>query len=71
MSIFLVSKYVITFQACQSDPSYTCVYAALVKANERYSSKVREGKSTRQAIYTLGWKVDELNRLVRPGKLHS
>ena len=40
----------------------------MVKANERYSSKVREGKSTRQAIYTLGWTVDELNRLVMEGR---
>ena len=44
------------------------MYAALVKANERYSSKIREGKSTRQAIYTLGWTVDELDRLVKEGR---
>ena len=30
--------------------------------------KNREGKSTRQAMYTLGWTVDELNRLVVEGR---
>ena len=40
----------------------------MVKANEQYSYKVHEGKSTCQAIYTLGWTVDELNRLVMEGR---
>lgn len=40
----------------------------MVKANERYSSKVHEGKSTHQAMYTLGWTVDELDWLVKEGR---
>ena len=40
----------------------------MVKANEKYSFKVREGKSTHQAMYTLGWTVNELDRLVKEGR---
>ena len=44
----------------------------MVKVNEKYSSQVREGKSTHQAMYTLGWTVDELDWLVKKGRqLHA
>lgn len=46
---------------------YLC-FVALTNANEKYSSKLSEGKSTRQVLYSLGWTVDELDRLVKDGQ---
>ena len=46
---------------------YHC-FVALTKANYKYSSKLSEGKSTRQVLYSLRWTVDELDRLVKDGR---
>ena len=40
----------------------------MTKANDKYSSKMREGKSTRQVLYSLGWTVNELERIVKEGR---
>ena len=39
---------------------------ALKSANDDYASKVKSG-STEKILYSLGWKVDELTRLLQAG----
>lgn len=36
---------------------------ALSQANDDYSTKLASGRATNQALFSLGWKVDELSRL--------
>ena len=40
---------------------------ALAQANNDYSSKLTSGHATKQAVFSLGWKVDELSRLAELG----
>ena len=41
---------------------------ALSQANDAYSSKLASGHATNQALFSLGWKVDELSRLAELGR---
>ena len=43
------------------------VHVALKDANDEYASKVESG-STEKILYSLGWKVDELTRLLQAGR---
>ena len=40
----------------------------LPTANDAYSSKLASGHATNQALFSLGWKVDELSRLAELGR---
>ena len=41
---------------------------ALSEANDNYSSKLASKHATNQALFSLGWKVDELSRLTELGR---
>ena len=44
------------------------VIAALSDANDAYSRKLASGKATQQTLFSLGWRVDELSRLISLGR---
>ena len=41
---------------------------ALLKAKDNYSSKLASKHATNQALFSLGWKVNELSRLTELGR---
>ena len=43
-------------------------FVALSDANDVYSRKQASGKATQQALFSLGWKVDELSKLTALGR---
>ena len=43
-------------------------FVALSDANDVYSCKQASGKATQQALFSLGWKVDELSKLTALGR---
>ena len=43
------------------------LHVVLKNANDEYASKVESG-STEKILYSLGWKVDELTRLIQAGR---
>ena len=56
------------FNSFETSLCTSTIELVLKHAATRYEAKFDSGNSTRQALFSLGWTVDELNHLMEEGR---